>query len=283
MAKRAFTLIELLVVIAIIAILAAILFPVFAQAKAAAKAAAALSNIKQVTTASIMYSSDYDDTAVIAQSWHNDATIPSGATVTHLDHWTILIQPYQKNYDLLKDPLGPTPTSIWIPANKNWDLAVSPGIGYNFVTMSPWPLSAADFRPVSMTSPGSPAETVFFASSYVQYPEASPGGWFGAGTKWLMDGLIDSPDCWPWTVSLCWDGWGNSSYWSGFAGMNDTNGVHTGGVAFRSAGNATVAFVDGHAKKFKPGALAAGTNWTVTRDPSQVVVTDISKYMWDLQ
>src|SRR6185369_9335246 len=59
--RRAFTLIELLVVIAIIAILAAILFPVFAQAKVAAKKTADLSNTKQIATASMIYSSDYDD------------------------------------------------------------------------------------------------------------------------------------------------------------------------------------------------------------------------------
>jgi prepilin-type N-terminal cleavage/methylation domain-containing protein len=61
MKRQAFTLIELLVVIAIIAILAAILFPVFAQAKQAAKATAALSQTKQIGTATIMYSNDYDD------------------------------------------------------------------------------------------------------------------------------------------------------------------------------------------------------------------------------
>jgi prepilin-type N-terminal cleavage/methylation domain-containing protein len=61
MSKRAFTLIELLVVIAIIAILAAILFPVFAQAKVAAKKTADLSNLKQMGTASMIYTSDYDD------------------------------------------------------------------------------------------------------------------------------------------------------------------------------------------------------------------------------
>jgi prepilin-type N-terminal cleavage/methylation domain-containing protein/prepilin-type processing-associated H-X9-DG protein len=60
--KRAFTLIELLVVIAIIAILAAILFPVFAQAKEAAKKTSCLSNLKQISLATIMYSNDYDDT-----------------------------------------------------------------------------------------------------------------------------------------------------------------------------------------------------------------------------
>lgn len=61
MKQKAFTLIELLVVIAIIAILAAILFPVFAQAKNAAKKTADLSNLKQLSTATLLYSSDHDD------------------------------------------------------------------------------------------------------------------------------------------------------------------------------------------------------------------------------
>lgn len=60
--RKAFTLIELLVVIAIIAILAAILFPVFAQAKEAAKDTQALSNVKNIGTAHLIYTADYDDT-----------------------------------------------------------------------------------------------------------------------------------------------------------------------------------------------------------------------------
>ncbi len=56
-----FILIELLVVIAIIAILAAILFPVFAQAKAAAKKTQALSNAKQLGTATFLYMNDNED------------------------------------------------------------------------------------------------------------------------------------------------------------------------------------------------------------------------------
>ncbi|MFN8138319.1 MAG: type II secretion system protein [Fimbriimonadales bacterium] len=56
-----FTLIELLVVIAIISILAGILFPVFAEAKNTAKRIACLSNMKQISIASMLYLEDSDD------------------------------------------------------------------------------------------------------------------------------------------------------------------------------------------------------------------------------
>ena len=59
--SRAFTLIELLVVIAIVAVLAAILFPVFAQARAAARKTMCTSNFKQIGTAMLMYTGDWDE------------------------------------------------------------------------------------------------------------------------------------------------------------------------------------------------------------------------------
>ncbi len=65
--ERGFTLIELLVVIAIIAILAAILFPVFARAREKARQTSCLSNMKQLSLALIMYSSDYD--GILGASW----------------------------------------------------------------------------------------------------------------------------------------------------------------------------------------------------------------------
>lgn len=61
--KRAFSLIEVLVVVAIIAILTALLFPVFAQAKESAKATQCLNNLRQISTAWLLYANDADDTA----------------------------------------------------------------------------------------------------------------------------------------------------------------------------------------------------------------------------
>ncbi|MFP3904411.1 MAG: DUF1559 domain-containing protein [Armatimonadota bacterium] len=55
-----FTLIELLVTIAIVAILAAMLFPVFSQARERARQCSCASNLKQITTAVIMYRGDYN-------------------------------------------------------------------------------------------------------------------------------------------------------------------------------------------------------------------------------
>ncbi|RYG22140.1 prepilin-type N-terminal cleavage/methylation domain-containing protein [bacterium] len=114
--KRAFTLIELLVVIAIIAILAAILFPVFAQAKSAAKKTAALSQLKQIGTATMIYAGDFDDSmpfGIIRASsgaWQYNllAEVPAdwriAAAATnerHSVYWANSTMPYLKSKEML--------------------------------------------------------------------------------------------------------------------------------------------------------------------------------------
>src|SRR5262249_42915679 len=59
--KNGFTLVELLVVIVVICILAALLLPVLSAAKERAIRVKCLSNVKQITTASLSYAGDNRD------------------------------------------------------------------------------------------------------------------------------------------------------------------------------------------------------------------------------
>ena len=59
--RAAFSLVELMVVIALIMVLAALAFPVFRSAKAQAHATVCASQFHQVSLASTIYLTDYDD------------------------------------------------------------------------------------------------------------------------------------------------------------------------------------------------------------------------------
>ncbi len=104
MKRKAFTLIELLVVIAIIAILAAILFPVFAQAKLAAKKTVALSNAKQLGTATFIYMGDSDDQ--FPKSYFGFPSDCSSWGSTYYN-WRYALNPYTKSKDMLNEPTNP--------------------------------------------------------------------------------------------------------------------------------------------------------------------------------
>jgi prepilin-type N-terminal cleavage/methylation domain-containing protein/prepilin-type processing-associated H-X9-DG protein len=90
--QSGFTLIEILVVIAIIAILAAILFPVFARAREKARQASCTSNLRQLTLAVEMYTTDHDE--MYPMIGYGFAT----ADVTTLFE---LCDPYMRNKDII--------------------------------------------------------------------------------------------------------------------------------------------------------------------------------------
>jgi prepilin-type N-terminal cleavage/methylation domain-containing protein/prepilin-type processing-associated H-X9-DG protein len=91
---RGFTLIELLAVIAIIAVLAGLMLPVFAKAREKARQATCASNLRNLLTAAMMYSMDYDGMVVMC-----------GAGVP----WFQRIQPYVENQDVLYCPSDSKP------------------------------------------------------------------------------------------------------------------------------------------------------------------------------
>ena len=133
--KKAFTLIELLVVIAIIAILAAILFPVFAQAKVAANKAVCLSNLKQIGTATLLYSNDADDMYPLGYGfdtpsgkwlWSLPVALEGVTQPDLLCHFGHSLRPYGLNAKLVETPGAPLTTSLRSVTSK-----IGSGITYN--------------------------------------------------------------------------------------------------------------------------------------------------------
>lgn len=124
--SRGFTLIELLVVIAIIAILAAILFPVFARAREAARATSCTSNLRNLGTALLMYSQDYDE--IHCPPFRG---VEGPDLINQSPTWDRISQPYMKNMGILTCPsdaysprvntaFGPVKRSYTMPGYMGW-------------------------------------------------------------------------------------------------------------------------------------------------------------------
>lgn len=128
--NRGFTLIELLTVISIIAVLAAILFPVIGQAREMARGTACLANLKNVSTAVLMYAQDYDEAIV---PWRN-SPVQTADGVTPIDDqvatlWTNNLQPYLKNRQVLFCPSFTEPELARAMDQADCDGDGTPGSG----------------------------------------------------------------------------------------------------------------------------------------------------------
>jgi prepilin-type N-terminal cleavage/methylation domain-containing protein/prepilin-type processing-associated H-X9-DG protein len=125
-ARGAFTLIELLVVIAIIAILAGMLLPALSKAKSKTLGVRCMSNAKQLQTAWMLYTLDYNDEVALntfdKNSWIDPAWILSADLRTlQLPEATNLaiisngkLWKYNTSYDIYKCPADP----LWPPFGK---------------------------------------------------------------------------------------------------------------------------------------------------------------------
>ena len=190
--KRAFTLIELLVVIAIIAILAAILFPVFARAKVAAKKTVTMSNMRQVSLASMMYMGDYDDMTMPLFTFNPaDTTYP---TSFGFHYYPLILLPYTKNEKIFLCPMDTEQhtTQVDSQGRGRFDTAnemhhylvgANPSYGFNYRYLNTVRLGMVAGRPTPLyggipsTAMESVAQTLLFAEATMKdLTVPAPGG-----------------------------------------------------------------------------------------------------------
>ena len=287
-----FTLIELLVVIAIIAILAAILFPVFAQARAQARKVSCLSNMKQLGLGCLMYSQDYDE--VLVMGWNGTAPgvlKDSGLVYRNWFPWTAAIQPYTKNLDVLLCPDNPWNSSIQngglnATARKQIYSPYGYNYGYlaNFAGSDPSGNSNYLWNPISQAGVSRSASTVMIVDGMgPDWASADHASVWGQP----IGPVVEPPDAFLSDHVFFGMGWGNQS---DYTATYDYPGY--GGVSFRHSGSGFVAnqlpsggantcFCDGHAKFFKAGGLAAGTNYSPSQSGANVYQVNKSDYLWD--
>ena len=237
--KRAFTLIELLVVIAIIAILAAILLPVFAQVREKARAASCMSNLKQVSIATMQYTQDYDEMEPTGY-WSDDIS-------TYI-YWYDIIMPYvaTANTDVAlintcqSATTGKGVMAYSLNARVGGD---SSDTWFNYKTAASLAMMT---HPASTILVGDAAQIPAYQHNPLTVFRVNPGSVNGG----------------PWND---YEAAGNSKDWDTID--NDTNsaGTSPGQVRYRHQGGANFGFCDGHVKWMKRGSVTI-FNWQISGD-----------------
>lgn len=256
LARRGFTLIELLVVIAIIAILAAILFPVFSQAKLAAKKTQAISNVKNLATATMIYTSDNDDYFPLTNifnpqngltSYNRFVPTPQTLAANYVNavgldaigsFYTNSLRTYIKSEDIWDDPTGVSTTSVYT-------LSIANGMPYSGGKNYAYAMNGL-LNSYSTTAVNSPSNLIAFSQDGKR---KVPGAWFANPAMGCLD-TTSACVYTPGTSDCATTKNGSTSFWS----------RSTGGAGFDTyAGQWVVSYADGHAKTRKITPKSTGT------------------------
>jgi prepilin-type N-terminal cleavage/methylation domain-containing protein/prepilin-type processing-associated H-X9-DG protein len=280
--RLGFTLIELLVVIAIIAILAAILFPVFAQARAKARQISDLSNLKQITLGALQYVQDYDETLPSAALRNCGGAVPAPGTPPNLwsnnwRTWPELLYPYTKNMQIFTSPNRPDSPYYGYGINVNSSNDEFP-VAYNAGTQTGggtppgnWndgkcsgttTVPLATQRSVALAEAQAPATTIWFYNSNASIYQAGLNVWAD------LEALAATAAGAPYAKSLEVDGSSTIAqlFLTGGARVDNSTIIKE---PHRYSSGLNVAFLDGHAKWYKPSALK-GEWWSLEQVPQGV-------------
>jgi len=276
--SNGFTLVELLVVIAIIAILAGILFPVFAQARVAAKKTGSISNLKQITLATLMYASDSDDGLPL---FANGDALLVGVPNSSVQTWVGVTQPYIRSLGILVDPLMGDPHQIFSTgANATpWN---HPDYGVNYAFLAPWlvdPSSGQCTGAGSVIASGAthPSSTIIYAATYLPNENADympTGGYTDYG-----DWMVTAPGALNFFAESQTRCVSPGMDWSKYPGAFNNGQQFTAEASQRYNNGSVTAMLDGHAKYLTADQQAAGTDWS-TSTYLHTKVVDPSKYLW---
>lgn len=114
--RKGFSLTEILVVVAILIILMAVGFPTLMNSLDSASKANTLSNLKQLCASAIMYAKDHNQRfpsgfAEGENEWDFNGLVPTPVSIPNKDetlktptHWSHVIRPYAKSYDIYNAP-----------------------------------------------------------------------------------------------------------------------------------------------------------------------------------
>ncbi len=222
MIKKGFTLIELLVVIAIIAILAGILFPVFAQAREKARQTSCLSNLKQLSTAIVMYVDDNHETYPFCRK-------------ANVGVWQTSLFSYVRNVDIFFCP------SSWTTPDKSQS---DFNVLYNFATGANYGGNAGLLGDCDdiLTYPIKKAARVKSPSNVMAVMDA---GWYCVFPHaWLLTGYNPT-----YVPGMGLAGFTGPSNLGAEAKVDYNNGRHNEGI--------NVAYADGHASFMKSTEFVA--------------------------